>query len=97
MQKKEIIAKLSEVVIELYNETMNYETNPTDVQLWYNRGYANGVAAALRENDQSEALEGFLSLDKENLYTFDRVMEWHKAYHHGYEMGRNESVDVLSE
>ena len=35
-----------------------------------------------------------LKLDAEDLYHGKQVMEWHKAYHHGFEMGLRESGEV---
>jgi hypothetical protein len=91
----DIVNKLSELVIELYNETADYQDNPADAQLWYNRGYANGVVDALKAKKQADAMAAFIDLDEANLYAGESVMEWHKAYHHGFEMGQKEALEVL--
>ena len=87
--------KLIHLVERLYAETESYLTNQSDAQLWYNRGYANGVVKVLIER---QALAGFspqLKLDESDLHSSERLMEWHKAYHHGYEMGESEAREVL--
>ena len=40
-----VIDKLATLVEQLYVESENYTENPSDVQLWYNRGYANGIVS----------------------------------------------------
>jgi len=90
-----VIDKLAGLVEKLYVETEGYEDNPADAQLWYNRGYANGVVAYFNQSGLSDKLS-YLPLDEESLYDTERVMEWHKAYHHGFEMGERESGEVLS-
>jgi len=90
-----VIDKLAGLVEKLYAETEGYADNPADAQLWYNRGYANGVVAYFNHNGLAEKLS-YLQLEGSNLYNTERVMEWHKAYHHGFEMGERESAEVLS-
>jgi len=88
-----VIEKLVGLVEKLYAETEGYADNPSDAQLWYNRGYANGVVAYFQKNGLAEKL-AHLSLDENNIYKNDHVMEWFKAYHHGFEMGERESGEV---
>ncbi len=90
-----ILQKLSDLIIRLYDETEGYIDNPSDAQLWYNRGYANGVVAFFREQGHDQQLPN-ISLDPSGIHEKERVMEWHKAYHHGYEMGVRESGEVFS-
>ena len=89
-----IIEKLTELIERLYQETDTYEQNPSDAQLWYNRGYANGVATFLKTQGYDENMK-HLNLDAEDLYHGEQVMEWHKAYHHGFEMGARETKEVM--
>lgn len=88
-----VIDKLTGLIEKLYAETQGYEDNPSDAQLWYNRGYANGVVAYFRKNGFAEKLN-HLTLDADDIYKTDHVMEWFKAYHHGFEMGERESGEV---
>ena len=90
----DIIEKLTGLIERLYQESEHYSENPSDVQLWYNRGYANGVAAWLISQGYDDTIK-HLGLDSEDLYHGEHVMEWHKAYHHGFEMGSRESKEVM--
>ena len=47
-----IVDRLLQVIRDLYNETDGVAEAEGDLQLWYNRGYANGVARALRDLEQ---------------------------------------------
>ena len=89
-----VIDKLVVLVEHLYEESQDYSENPSDVQLWYNRGYANGIAGFLKAQGYTDKIN-HLKLDAEDLYKSEHVMEWHKAYHHGYEMGLRESGEVM--
>ena len=88
-----VIDKLAGLVEKLYNETQDYSDNPSDAQLWYNRGYANGVVAYFIKNGFAEKLSN-LTLDAADIYQGEQIMEWLKAYHHGFEMGERESAEV---
>jgi len=90
-----VIEKLVGLVERLYAETEGYIDNPADAQIWYNRGYANGVVAFLRANDFDKALSSVV-LDDAEVHKNEQVMAWHKAYHHGYEMGERESAEVYA-
>lgn len=90
-----VINKLSDLVERLYLETEGYIENPSDAQLWYNRGYANGVVAFFRNNGFEDKLPE-IALDAPGVHEKERVMEWQKAYHHGFEMGERESAEVYA-
>ena len=88
-----VLEKLVSLVERLYGETECYINNPADAQIWYNRGYANGVVAYLRSKNSLGSLQQ-LNLDEADIHKDDHVMEWFKAYHHGFEMGERESAEV---
>ena len=88
-----VIEKLVSLVEQLYQETENYADNPSDVQLWYNRGYANGITSFLITQGYTDKIKT-INLDAESLYKNEQVMEWHKAYHHGFDMGLRESEEI---
>ncbi|MDH5359131.1 MAG: hypothetical protein OEX03_01150 [Gammaproteobacteria bacterium] len=67
----------------------------SDIQLWYNRGYANGVVSTLRSKDLLKAASLQIQLDDMQLHQGQTFMEWEKAYHHGFEMGEREAREVL--
>jgi len=88
-----VIDKLAGLVEQLYIESADYIDNPSDAQIWYNRGYANGVVAYLQAQGFADKLNG-LTLDAPGIHDNERIMEWQKAYHHGFEMGERESGEV---
>lgn len=88
-----VIDKLAGLVERLYLETVDYIDNPSDAQLWYNRGYANGVVAYLKAQGFAEKIN-HLMVDSSEVHANERIMEWQKAYHHGFEMGERESAEV---
>ncbi len=90
------IPTLSDLIERLYLETEDYKENPSDAQLWYNRGYANGVVAFFRANGFDDKLPG-IELDPADIHAKETVMEWQKAYHHGFEMGERESGEVYQQ
>jgi len=89
-----VIEQLASLVERLYKETAGYIDNPADAQIWYNRGYANGVARFLSDRGYKQALQK-IPLDDLNIHSKEQIMAWHKAYHHGFEMGARESSEVL--
>ncbi len=89
-----VVTTLAEVIERLYQETDGYADNPSEAQLWYNRGYANGMVACFRARGHEAQLPE-LKLDAPDVHDMERVMEWHKAYHHGFEMGQNETTEVI--
>jgi len=88
-----VIEKLANLVERLYQESESYAENPSDAQLWYNRGYANGIVAFLRTEGYVDMINHH-NLDAADLYHGEQIMEWHKAYHHGFEIGLRESEEV---
>ena len=88
-----VIDTLAGLVEKLYLESDDYAQNPSDAQLWYNRGYANGIVAFLTAHNYGDII-AHLNFDGDDLYKGEQIMEWHKAYHHGVEMGLRESEEV---
>lgn len=89
------INTLTKIVLRLYSETDSYMNDQSDIQLWYNRGYANGVVSALRSKSLLAVAGLQIHLDDEALHQGQTFMEWEKAYHHGFEMGEREAREVL--
>ena len=90
-----VINQLIELVARLYKETEGYFDQQDDSQLWYNRGYANGVARALQDAGFEKMLHAHVSLEINESLEDQRFMPWGKAYFHGFEMGEKESKEVL--
>lgn len=94
-EKQALFERLLPVMVDLYAETAELAQGDGDLQLWYNRGYADGMAQAMRlaglssELDHS-GLPAPLAIDQG-----ERFLPWGKAYGHGFEMGEGETRDVF--
>jgi hypothetical protein len=93
--KQAMLQQLLELVQQLYAETDGLVETETDLQLWYNRGYANGMSKVLREQGHGERLLGQVSSDPPDYQVGQEFLPWGKAYWHGFEMGENECREVL--
>jgi len=91
----ELLDQLIALMTRLSQETEGYLDRPDDPQLWYNRGYANGMAAALRERGQGARVDAALATDPYESARDQEHLPWGKAYEHGREMGRKETFEVL--
>jgi hypothetical protein len=91
----EILRQLLDLLVRLYDETADFTDSPGDAQLWYNRGYANGMARALGELGQSDAVARRIEPNPRDVIAGHEVMAWGKAYLHGEETGYRETFEVL--
>ena len=68
-------------------------------QIWYNRGYANGRVAAIRELGYGKSLPGDLDCDLDpvawDLIAQQSLTPWGRAYAHGAGKGHDETCQVL--
>ncbi len=90
-----VINQLIDLVARLYNETEGYMEQQDDSQLWYNRGYANGVVKALQDAGFDKMLQAKVTLEANDTAEEQRFMPWGKAYFHGFEMGEREAREVM--
>lgn len=90
-----LLSKLFSLIRRIYADTQDMLDNPADQQLWYDRGYANGMVRALRELGYGELLEGQLRPDPPDLIAGQEPLIWGKAYVHGQEVGARETFEVL--
>lgn len=96
MRREEILERLLQLAVRLYAETEGFEQHSEDAQLWYNRGYANGMLAGLTERGHRDAIRAAgITPDPEGLITDQTLLPWGKAYTHGYEVGYRETREVL--
>ncbi|BAZ93231.1 excinuclease ATPase subunit [Thiohalobacter thiocyanaticus] len=96
MRSEEILERLLKLVARLYAETEGFEHHSEDAQLWYNRGYANGMLAGLIEHGHSDAIRAAgISPDPADLVTDQALLPWGKAHTHGYEVGYRETQEVM--
>lgn len=89
----DLLQQLLRLVDQLREESANFDQEHQDQQQWYNRGYANGVIAALIEIAKPESFAPY-SVDDPSLLIGNEVMTWGKAYRHGEEMGRKETYEI---
>lgn len=94
-----ILTQLIRLLRDLYGETQGFLDRQEDAQLWYNRGYANGMVLAIRALGRGGALPADLALDPDGA-TWEQIvkqalMPWGRAHAHGLEMGRKETFEVL--
>jgi hypothetical protein len=95
MPEPAILDQLLDLLVELTAESEGYLDRQDDPQLWYNRGYANGMAAALRELGHGASVDALIQTDPYELARDQDHLPWGKAYAHGREMGAKETRDVL--
>ena len=90
-----ILRQLLDLITRLYEETAGFADNPGDAQLWYNRGYANGMVKALSELGQGALVAERVTPDAADVIAGHEVMAWGKAYQHGLETGHRETFEIL--
>jgi hypothetical protein len=94
-----ILIQLLQLLRDLYGETRGFLDRPDDAQLWYNRGYADGMIQAMRDLGYGSELppELLLEIDGETggLVAQQALTPWGRAHAHGLEIGRRETFEVL--
>jgi hypothetical protein len=91
----DLLTQLLRLLAELTTESEGYLDREDDSQLWYNRGYANGMAAALTALGHGEAVARTVEPDPYDLARDRKHLPWGKAYEHGRGMGERETYEVL--
>lgn len=90
------LERLLALIERLQAETEGFFDQPEQEQLWYNRGYANGMIGALRALGYAESLTGRIQADAPDLLAGCELLRWGRAYLHGQETGERETHEVLS-
>jgi hypothetical protein len=90
-----IVQRLLQVVQDLYAETSSLTQDDSELQLWYNRGYADGMVEAMQSSGYVSQLEAAGVVVDKSLISGQEFLPWGKAYQHGFEMGEKETGDVL--
>ncbi len=97
MSDYELVQNLIELIDRLYGETVGFLDQPDDQQLWYNRGYANGMVKVLDGAGYDCRLRETVDPDPEEMIEGQEMMPWGKAYAHGFEMGERECGEVIGQ
>ncbi|MEW8334191.1 MAG: hypothetical protein AB2602_12985 [Candidatus Thiodiazotropha sp.] len=93
---EDIFQRLLPLVRELHAETATPVAQESELQLWYNRGYADGMIEAMRSLGFSQRLDAAgLAVDG-SLISGQEFLPWGKAYLHGFEMGERETAEALT-
>jgi hypothetical protein len=87
--------RLIALIENLYSESQDYLDNHQDAQLWYNRGYANGMIDTLCELGYRDAVTARIVRDPPEAISGHEVMAWGKAWRHGHDNGSSDTRDVL--
>jgi len=95
MSDADLLDQLLSLMTELTAESEGYLDRQDDPQLWYNRGYANGMAAALRELGHGEAVDRTIGPDPYDRARDQDHLPWGKAYEHGRALGAKETLEVM--
>jgi len=92
-----LLDELLAIAERLYAESEDFLEHPDDAQLWYNRGYANGILRALDALGYGAYVgERMQRIDGAEVISGHALMPWGKAWKHGLEMGEKETREVLA-
>lgn len=91
-----LLQRLLRLMGKLYAESEDYFDHPEQEQLWYNRGYADGMRQALHDLGYAEDIPAQLSSGPRPLSSGFEVLSWGRAYLHGQAMGGRETREVLA-
>ncbi|WJW76089.1 hypothetical protein QVG61_03070 [Thiohalobacter sp. IOR34] len=94
-RQKALLERLIALARRLYAETADFRERPDQLQLWYNRGYANGMLDALQALGHGAALDAGLEPDGDDPTEGQALLGWGQAYRHGWETGRREALEVM--
>lgn len=89
----DLLSQLLDLIDSLRRESAEFLDNPGDQQLWYNRGYANGMLTALYSLGAGDRL-GPREPDRAADIDAQAVMAWGKAYRHGESVGSRETFEI---
>jgi len=90
-----VLSQLLTLVCDLYEDTEGFLERRDDAQLWYNRGYANGMVNALNALGYGPQVQTVIEPDAPALVADQALLPWGKAYAHGYQKGWRETQEVM--
>ena len=95
MSQTPMLTRLLALIERLYTETEGFLERAEDEQLWYNRGYANGMISALTELGYGAQLHARIAADAADCIVGHEALSWGRAYLHGFETGDRETREVI--
>jgi len=90
-----VLPQILTLLCDLYEDTDGFLECTDDAQLWYNRGYANGMIEALGELGLCRQVESLVAPDSVDVAADHVLLPWGRAYAHGRDMGRRETNEVM--
>lgn len=93
--EESILERLLALIERLQAETEGFYDQPEQEQLWYNRGYANGMIGALQTLGYADTVRARVQADAPDLLVGCELLSWGRAYLHGQETGERETHEVL--
>jgi hypothetical protein len=97
LTSEDLLKRLLRLAQDLYAETAELSETESELQLWYNRGYADGMVRCIKDLGFSRQLSETLASVGEAISDEQRFLPWGKAYQHGFEVGERETIEVLGE
>lgn len=94
-EQQATLRRLLNITERLYLETAGFLGQGDDQQLWYNRGYANGIVEQLTRLGYRALVEDNIVPDPDDIIAGHEFLAWGKAYQHGMEMGMKETLDII--
>ncbi len=89
------LRRLLSITERLHLETVGFLNNGDNQQLWYNRGYANGIVEQLTRLGYRTFVEDNIVPDPDNIIEGHEFWAWGKAYRHGMAMGMKETLGII--
>jgi hypothetical protein len=97
LKTDELLERLLQLAQDLYTESAELSETESELQLWYNRGYADGMVRRINDLGYRQEVSSVLGPLAEKLSDEQRFLPWGKAYQHGFEVGEREAIEVLGE
>ncbi|ODB94206.1 hypothetical protein A3194_06070 [Candidatus Thiodiazotropha endoloripes] len=96
-KNQDLLGRLLQLAQDLYAETAELSETESELQLWYNRGYADGMIRRISDLGYARQVAEALGTVGETIGEEQRLLPWGKAYRHGFEVGERETIEVLGE
>ena len=93
--KNPLVIRLAELADELMRDSSQFLDQTDDLQLWYNRGYANGILNAFEQAGIKVA--GLATPDPDEQWSAHRFLAWGQAFIHGRTKGQSETQSILKQ
>jgi len=90
-----LLPRLLELICDLYEDSQGFLDHTDNAQLWYNRGYANGIIHVLRQLGYARHVANALELDGPDPIAGQETRPWGQAYRHGWELGQKETLKII--